>query len=625
MPRFRYLRNILIISLLLVALFPVYDLLYIYPSYRQLLTEETEDEAVRFVRQLIHSIGVRDRMLEGNLPPHLDRDIQLFVEDRLLLKLRIFSTRGEVLYSTDLREIGSVNTKSYFQQQVAQGQIYSKTVQKDQHTAEGLLVRRDMVETYVPVMSMGEFGGAMEVYYDVTDRRANIDALNFKSAMILVLLSSCMFLLLVYSVYRARLHMQKQEKAEGDLQKAKDELELRVQDRTGQLLAANQKLSDEIAERALAQAALKTALSDAQAAKQKIDGILHSVADGLLVTDAANRVVLINQPAEQILGFQLDQAGQHRLFDLIGNENLRLAFQMALEASTPVDRFDFVVGSEMDNPRIYQARTAVLEAGDAMDGGLVVLMQDVSREREIERMKSEFLAMAAHELHTPITTIMGYTELLTSHSLDQFSPDQQQEFHGYIHTKAVSLARIVDDLLDVSRIEGGQQLKLSRQSSDLRPLLEEIVDPYRTAHPKHRFELLIHPGDTVVEIDPERFRQLLDNLLSNAVKYSPAGGEVAVEFRPGEEAYELEVVDQGIGMSDEQMAHVFEHFYRADTSTTAVAGTGLGMSVAKYIAEAHGGRIDLQSELGKGTRIRINIPIRSAGDALAENRRRAND
>lgn len=241
----------------------------------------------------------------------------------------------------------------------------------------------------------------------------------------------------------------------------------------------------------------------------------------------------------------------------------------------------------------------------------IVVLTDVTRERELDQMKSEFIATAAHELRTPLTSIIGFTELLLhEQSMEQA---RRHELLTIIDKKAGILERIVDDLLDLSRVEAGRVIHLDMNLTDIRALVASAVDAYRQEFPHHRFELdWPGPEPDKLLIDPEKIAQVMENLLSNAVKFSPRGSLITVSGAVHASGVAVTVRDEGIGMSPDQKCRVFDKFYRADSSHTAIPGLGLGMAIAKAIVETHGGKIQVDSQKGLGTIFSFTLPIRSA-------------
>ena len=608
MLRSGVLKKVFFSALALTGLLLLYIYFFVHPAYRKLLIHHTEDEAVRYVSFMVHAYHLDKQPIRiGHLSPGVIRDIGVFEDDKRLIKLRIFDETGRIVFSTVPKEIGQLNEHPYFHQQVAAGQVYSKTVTKDNFTAEMEMVKTDLIETYVPIMGNGSFRGAVETYYDVTASRKAIGGLALQSLVSLGAVSVALLVLLYFALNQADRAIMARDKAEGELRQANEKLEARVAERAGELLRVNRKLSDEIAERTEAQMSLSEALTEMQRAKEKIDGILSSVTDGLLVLDDRQQVMMRNHTAESICGICLaDVSGQAlQLLDL--PPALKEALGKVFD-DPEQEKVDFELPRSSGQSRTLQARTSVLRDQDGKELGTVVLMHDVTTEREVERMKSDFLAMAAHELSTPLTAIMGYSELLASEDANQMTDDQKKSFVSFIYDKAESLSCIVDDLLDLSRIESGQEISIAKIDFDLCTNIRRLIDAHRKNYVSHRFELEAECSSCRLFADPIRIEQVVENLLSNATKYSPEGGEVRVICRGDEEYCRFSVCDQGVGMSPDQQSRIFEKFYRGNSSNTAQQGVGLGMSIARHIVESHAGHIEVTSELGKGTCITVALP-----------------
>ncbi|MDR3045651.1 MAG: PAS domain S-box protein [Desulfovibrio sp.] len=359
---------------------------------------------------------------------------------------------------------------------------------------------------------------------------------------------------------------------------------------------------------------LELALRTAESHREKIDLILRSVSEGLLVTDPDHRVVLTNPAAEDILGLAApgDLMGEG-VADLIEDDPLRKRLVHCLDdtmGGAPC-QFGFSRPTEAGGVHHYTASTS--EVRDAGGGrtGVVTVLHDVTSERELDRMKNEFLTTAAHELRTPLTTILGFSELLVTG--DDIPPVEQRQYLGYINEQATLVTGIVADLLDISRIEMGQGFSLKRRPCDLVALIRRKVAAHIVGTRRHSFRLLLPETPVPAVVDADKVAQVLDNVLSNAVKYSPGGGVVEVRLRPGRDAHEISVRDNGMGMSPEQLSRVFEKFYRGDASNTGIPGTGLGMSIVKYLIEAHGGEVVVESAKDVGTTVRFTLPTGSTG------------
>jgi len=366
----------------------------------------------------------------------------------------------------------------------------------------------------------------------------------------------------------------------------------------------------DITDRVRAEAAVRQALTDAEDARAKMDGILQSVADPLIVTDPGQRIVLMNRAAEKLLGLCLYQSRGLPLAEVIADARLLKTLQGAGALEERDERVDFSLpAADGGGVWTYQGRTSLLHGPDGRIAGKITIMRNVTREREIEQLKSEFVSTAAHELQTPLAAIIGFSELLLSQK-GALPPEVERESLTYIFNKADLLSKIVDDLLDISRIESGRPLPLLVNRCELNALIEQAVRPYRMRSEHHLFELHLPAEPVEVMVDRRKFEQILDNILSNAFKYSPDGGLIRMSVQCDSALIQVSVEDQGIGMSSEQKSRIYDKFYRGDASNTSIGGTGLGMSITKYFVEAHGGRIWVDSELGQGTKVGFEIPIR---------------
>jgi two-component system phosphate regulon sensor histidine kinase PhoR len=611
MLRIPLLRNLLLIVLVMIACMPLYALLVLHPAYHEQLVHETEEEATRFASYLVRSLRLDGMRIErDNLPATLAEQIRMIKDDRHLIKLRIFSPDGEIIFSTDQAEIGKANSNDYFRNVVAKGKVFSKVVEKDHKTADGAISKVDVVETYVPFMVDGHFGGAIEVYYDITVRVEEVDALTARTTLILMILSSGFLAAMLVALQKARVWFAERETAEKNLRQVNEELETRVAERTAELSKANVQLTREVSERSLAQTALSQALEDSRRDREKLDGILRSAADGLVVTDGQLAVLHMNTAAEKLLDLPLEKALGQPLDRWGGATNLPDKARTLLVGSSGPTIFDFELpGENPKHPRVYQARISRLET-DHDQSGIVLLIRDVTREREVDRMKNAFLGMAAHELNTPLAAILGFSELLAfTDDAHPITPEQREEYLQLIHNKALELSRLVDDLLDISRVEAGQPLLLDYEAVRLDELLRDVLHPYQEKSHRHRFELHFASARTEIAADKGRIRQVLNNLVSNAVKYSPKGGLIKVSLESSAGQCHLSVSDEGIGMTAEQVEHVFDKFYRADASNTAVQGVGLGMSIVRHIIQAHQGEIRVESQPGAGTTILVDLPL----------------
>lgn len=340
----------------------------------------------------------------------------------------------------------------------------------------------------------------------------------------------------------------------------------------------------------------------------RVNSILKSVTDVLIVVDVHDRIILLSQAAENLLRIPLPKARFHPLREAVADALLRQKISAALEQKQTGVRFDVELPSgDAEDARILEGRTSLIQGPSENPVGMIIIMHDVTSERRIERMKSEFISTAAHELSTPLASIIGYSELLLSRAADL--EELEKNSLTYINRKAWALSKIVDELLDVSRVESGHTLPLEKQLCDLNELIRRSVTKARALGNRHRFKLSLFKEPMLLTVDRVKIEQVFDNILSNAVKFSPNGGEIGVRYRIVDHACEICIEDQGIGMTAEEVARIFDTFYRADASNTAVEGTGLGMSIVRHTVNAHGGKVRVESQPGAGTRVYVRLPL----------------
>ena len=367
-------------------------------------------------------------------------------------------------------------------------------------------------------------------------------------------------------------------------------------------------------ERAWAAQSLQSALEDLAVARDNTESIIKSVSDGIIVTDRDGVILTLNQPACRLAGIKLMTEAQGQpLSWLIDRPEFFEGLQQLLhDDSRDSLVMDLMAKGQGDEQLICQARSSVVRNPRGEKTGVVTILQDVTRARELERMKTHFVSTAAHELRTPLTSIIGYAEfLLKPEFLDDFGDDRQREFLGVIMEQGEALSRIVDDLLDVSRIESGRAIPLDKCPCNLQEKIRRCVQHYQMQSNRHRFVIQTTNNlPAEMTLDCHKVGQVLENLYSNAVKYSPRGGLILTRLERQDDLLRIMIEDEGVGMTPEQVERVFDKFFRADDITEhAIRGLGLGMNIVRHIVLQHGGKIWVESEPGKGTRVFFTLPL----------------
>jgi PAS domain S-box-containing protein len=351
---------------------------------------------------------------------------------------------------------------------------------------------------------------------------------------------------------------------------------------------------------------------------EQLNSIFTLSPDGFISFDSKHCVKYVSAAFTQMTGLNgneiigaSEMALGQRLADLCIPQ-ARFAGISALREKQRLNRGE---GQEGKQKIELLAGKRVIEVGlreaQAKSISQILYLRDITHEAEIDRMKSEFLSTAAHELRTPMASIYGFSELLLA---QPFNAQEQHELLSTIFKQSELMASIINELLDLARIESRRGKDFSIATIDIGELLTEVIAGYKTpdGRSKPKFEILAIP--LMVRADHNKLFQAFSNVISNAYKYSPAGGEVEVELKLSEleDVYDvsqigISIVDHGLGMSPEQASRVFERFYRADTSGR-IPGTGLGMSIVHEIVDLHGGHVSIDTALGKGTQVTIWLP-----------------
>ena len=327
--------------------------------------------------------------------------------------------------------------------------------------------------------------------------------------------------------------------------------------------------------------------------------------DGFISFDAERRVQFVSPSVPLLTGLDSrdilhqDEAGLERLLT-----------QRQVNASTQktvslAQLHEDALILHMDRP-MQRILALAMHAGGGREVSQVLHIRDVSQQFEVDRLKSEFLTTAAHELRTPMTSIYGFTELLTTR---QLSPERQRELLGRIYRQSRAMMDILDELLDLARIEARSAQDFVFTQVLLEDLARETAEDFQPPEGRTPVELLLQAPGVQLRVDAGKLRQALRNVISNAYKYSPGGGAVGLRVSAtGEGWARIEVRDEGIGMSADDLERVTERFFRADKSGK-IPGTGLGMALVKEIVQLLGGRMHLSSELGQGTTVTLEFPV----------------
>ena len=355
-------------------------------------------------------------------------------------------------------------------------------------------------------------------------------------------------------------------------------------------------------------------IDDAERRRATLDSVMSSMVDGLVLVDRRERIVYVNPRAKELLGLPALDAVGHTLQDFdrsIGGNAVKaehtfshLQAELVEAETTPTVEFSLRAPA----PRTVQARLFAIHNSGGGSLGLGILIRDITREKEIDQMKSQLLSTVSHELRTPLASIKGFATTLLRDDVE-WDDLSRREFLSIIDEESDRLTELIGNLLDMAQIEAGT-LRVEAEHTDLRRIILETVTEFRMMTHVHQIEATLPPVLPAVMADPRRARQILRNLVENAIKYSPEGGSIVVSTQVRNGEIQTSVADQGIGIEEQLLEHIFDRFYQVDNaSTRKVGGSGLGLSICKAIVEAHNGRIWVESQPGAGSTFHFTLPL----------------
>jgi two-component system phosphate regulon sensor histidine kinase PhoR len=347
------------------------------------------------------------------------------------------------------------------------------------------------------------------------------------------------------------------------------------------------------------------------------EAILSAMQDGLLVVDAHRRIALANQTFQHLFGLKENPTGA-ALLEIVREPALDRLIAECLQQCVAQQREFTIDDSQNNSVRRMQLSAVPMKNNMAAISGVVVLFHDITQLRQADEIRRDFVANVSHELRTPLSILRGYIETLLDDR--QTSPDELARILEVMKRHSNRLGSLVDDLLTLAQLESTNP---NLQLSDVRlsELFAAIVHDWaaKFAEKKLSLGIAVAPDLPAIRADETRLEEVLYNLLDNALKYTPPGGKIRLQAKKEGDELAVSVSDTGIGIDDADLPRVFERFYRADKARSReLGGTGLGLSIVKHIAQMHGGRVEAESKLGRGTTIRVLLPLNGAAEQTSE-------
>lgn len=340
--------------------------------------------------------------------------------------------------------------------------------------------------------------------------------------------------------------------------------------------------------------------------------ILNTINEGIQLVDVDGTVIQANQKLCDMFNFKFSTILNKSYSDWL--EMLSQTVKNSDELKDFFDRilFDGNIGEtmciyhqELPVQKVIQVYSEPLKR-NGEKFGTVIVHRDITKEYEVDVMKSEFVSTVSHELRTPLASVLGFTELMLNKEL---KPERQKKYLTTIYKEAKRLTVLINDFLDVQRMEAGKQ-SYDKKYDDIIPLLSSIIEAHEINHPKHVFHFQTKTTHTMVLGDKDKLTQVFTNLINNAIKYSPDGGNIYVTVYEEESHLKVAIKDEGLGIPEESIDKLFSKFYRVDNSDyRKIGGTGLGLAIVKEIMKEHDGDISIQSKLKEGSTFTVNFPL----------------
>lgn len=347
---------------------------------------------------------------------------------------------------------------------------------------------------------------------------------------------------------------------------------------------------------------LQEAQSTTDAERRKLDSVLSNMTDGVIATDRKGRIILINDPALELLHISRDITLGRPIASVLGIDQ-EYSFEDLIHMNDALN-LNFSI---TDAPYILRANFSVIQKETGFINGLITVLHDITEQEKIEMDRREFVSNVSHELRTPLTTMRSYLEALADGAWkdENIAPT----FLNVTQTETERMIRLVNDLLQLSRMDSADY-ELNKDIVLFNSFFNRIIDRFEMSKSdKVTFQRLFPEASYYVEIDTDKVTQVIDNIISNAIKYSPDGGNVRFGFTVQGEMLKVMISDDGMGIPKENVGRIFDRFYRVDRARArSMGGTGLGLAIAREMIEAHGGKIWAESEEGQGTTIFFTLP-----------------
>jgi two-component system, OmpR family, phosphate regulon sensor histidine kinase PhoR len=461
-------------------------------------------------------------------------------------------------------------------------------------TRYSITLGEQMMYVAVPIYSNSMVVGIARVSLPLTTINRSINQLTITIILVMVVIAILIVLAAWFIARRTTEPLRHLTRATKQLAAGQlgEKIIIQTEDEVGQLGKAFNEMS----------LSLKNTMEAVSAEKAKLSTVLNNMVDGVILTDREGNVSATNHSAGRLLGFADQDVSGKPLIELVHDHEVDAVFRKCVQTNKE-QSIQFESGVTKRFIRVIAAPVV-----DSITNEILFLFQDLTEVRNLQMMRKELVGNISHELRTPIAGIKVMVETLRDGAVDD--KEAANDFLARIESEVDRLTQTVSELTELSRIETGK-VELRLEYTNLNSLIREIVTQLTPLAERQQVNMsaVLSPEIPEVRVDRERIRQTIINLVHNAIKFNKAGGNIILSTMVDNNVITVEIADTGIGISKEDLPHVFERFFKADR-TRSKGGSGLGLAIAKHTIQAHGGTIQATSEQGKGSSFSFSLPLR---------------
>ncbi len=588
-----HVKIVLIYILLIMIAMQIIGLYFVRELEESFRTnfQESVTERVGLMEFSVREELIRERTEEDATKEQSLRSILAGLNSTDINEIRVIDDRYQILGTSDSDNQAIVGQRSVddLVRRAISSENAESMISLDEQTRERIWILA------TPITSQGNVIGALYVESDIERVFSQVDEINqilaggtAVSLAITVILGIFIAQTITHPISDMR--KQAQAMARGNFSR---KVKVYGDDEIGQLAIAFNHLTNRLQE----------AQSTTDAERRKLASVLANMTDGVIATDRKGRVILINDPALELLNVNRDSVLNRPITSVLTIDE-DATFEDLIHQQEPMS-LDY---STQDMPYILRANFSVIQKETGFVNGLIAVLHDVTEQEKIDMERREFVANVSHELRTPLTTMSSYLEALAEGAWkdETIAPN----FLQVTQTETARMIRLVNDLLQLSKMDS-RDYDLTIEVVNFNQFFHRIIDRFEMSKSKNvSFSRMLPDKEYFVAIDPDKLTQVIDNIISNALKYSPDGGTVRFGFTVKDEMMQVMISDDGMGIPKENVDKIFERFYRVDRARArSMGGTGLGLAIAREMIEAHGGRIWAESEEGYGTTIFFTLHV----------------